>query len=348
MAEYLKTQLAERNNRYRAELEDYFRTLLVDGYEARADRSWRRDYASPEAYTQSVAPNRARGQAILAPPELPITGAPSFAPVAGLEDLGAQFVQLPLTPPLRAEAILAVPQTGAGPFPLVVCQHGIGSTPEHAMGLMDPEGAYHSFGRRLVEAGFAVLAPFNLAEGAPRGRIVRLAMMADTTLPGLELVRLQRLLDLVLARPDIDPARVGFWGLSLGGMAAQFWTPLEPRLKTAISAAWFNSRLNKMVVPDPRYACFLDVPEEHVWGRGWLTEFNDADQCSLICPRPFLVTAGKTDFIAWYPQLVEEFEELRAHYEQLGLGERVSLDLHEGGHEVRVQGGIAWMRRWLR
>lgn len=346
MADHLRARLAERNHRYQVELEDYFRREIVDRYPERAAARWRRDYSSVEAYERSITPNREHWRAVLNPPDLRITGPLQAEPAEGLEGIEAQFVRLPLDAPLRAEAILAAPE-GAGPHPLVVCQHGIGSTPEHVMGLMDPDGAYHSFGRRLVESGFAVLAPFQLADNEPRSRIVRMATMLGTTLPGVELARLQRLLDGVLARPEIDEQRTGYWGLSLGGMAAQFFTPLEPRLRTAISAAWFNARLRKMVIPDPRYSCFLDTNGEHIWLRGWLAEFSDADQLSLICPRPVLVTTGKADSIAWWPQVVEEFEEARGHYERLGLADRIALDVHEGGHEIRWETGLAWLRKWL-
>ena len=80
-----------------------------------------------------------------------------------------------------------------------------------------------------------------------------LCRLADTSLPGIELARIQRLLDEVLADPRVDEERVGMWGLSLGGLATMFWMPLEPRIKAGVVAAWFNHRRNKMVIPDPTY-----------------------------------------------------------------------------------------------
>jgi hypothetical protein len=35
-----------------------------------------------------------------------------------------------------------------------------------------------------------------------------------------------------------------------------------------MNCGWFNSRIRKMVIPDPRYAYFLDTQEEHVFVRG--------------------------------------------------------------------------------
>jgi hypothetical protein len=78
-----------------------------------------------------------------------------------------------------------------------------------------------------------------------------------------------------------------------------------------------------------------------------LTEFTDSDVVSLICPRPLLVQCGKKDGIAHWPQVVEEFEAARVHYEKLGLAERFEMDLHEGGHEAIIESGVRFLTRWL-
>lgn len=168
------------------------------------------------------------------------------------------------------------------------------------------------------------------------------------TLPGVELVRMQRLLDEALADPRIDGNRVGIWGLSLGGLATMFWTPLEPRIKVAVCAGWFNHRCNKMVIPDKRYSCFLETKEEHAFFDGWLTAYTDSDVTSLICPRPLMVQTGKKDGIAWWPMVVEEFEAAKEHYRRLGIADRIELDLREGGHETHVESGLRFLTKWLK
>ena len=342
----LAQQETERTDGYAAALEDYLSARIVDGYAARADAAWDRNYESEAAFIASVAPNRARWRKILNPLPLEQVGDVVRRPYAPLNDLGAEWVQVPLEGGLAAEAILAVPE-GAGPHPLVIAQHGIGSYPEKIFGLNDPNGAYHAYGTELLQAGFAVLAPMNLRSMERRNRIERLCRLADTTLPGIEFTRMQRLLDGVLADPRIDGDRVGMWGLSLGGLATMFWTPLEPRIKASVVAGWFNHRRNKMVHTDARYSCFLDTREEHAFFRGWLTEFSDHDAVSMICPRPLLIQTGKRDGIAWWPMVVEEFELARTHYEKLGIGERIELDLQDVGHEAHVASGLRFLRRWL-
>ena len=333
-----------RNEAYAEQLESYFRQWLVDHYPERAEEHWDRSYSSIEAFLASVEPNRKRYRQIFAPPVLKPTGALERSPHSAAS--GAEWLSLQLGP-LSAQALLVIPGDSEEPMPLVIAQHGIGSYPERVFGIGDETNQYHDYGKALTEAGFAVLAPMNLRTVHLRNRIERLARLADTTLPGIEFSRIQALLDQVLEDPRIDKTRVGMWGISLGGMATMFWMPMEPRISCGIVTAWFNHRRNKMVIPDERYSCFLETEEEHAFFRGWLTEFTDSDVVSLICPRPLQIQHGKKDGIAWWPQVITEFNDSKIHYEQLGLEDRFELVIHEGRHEIELDSGMRFLTKWL-
>lgn len=331
-----------RTDAYEKQLERYLRHYLVDEYEARAEKMWNRDYSSPAALQRSVSPNRRRWEEVLSPPILSKTGPLERKPHP-LGEIQAEWLTLPLGL-LTAEAVLAFPE-GAGkeqPVPLIIVQHGIGSTPETPFSA----GAYHEYAKGLLDAGFAVLLPMNLRSVERRNNVERFARLAGTSLPGIELVRVQHLLDAVLADQRLDAERVGMWGVSLGGMATMFWMPLEPRIKAGVVSAWFNQRRNKMAVPDERYSSF-SPREEHAFFNGWLTEFSDDDLVSLIAPRPLMIQHGKNDNIAHWPQVVEEYEEAMVHYHKLKMPERIELILHEGGHEAIVEEGVQFLTDWL-
>jgi hypothetical protein len=340
-------QARQRNQAYGDELEQYFRDYLVTQYPERAASAWHRSYENEQAFLKSVEPNRQRYRRMFAPPDLKPTGPLKHKPSPAITGVKAEWITLPLGP-IKAEALLVIPDNVTKPVPLVIAQHGIDSFPERVFAVGDDQGLYHDYGHVLVKAGFAVLAPINLSFVPNRNRIERLARLADTTLPGLEFRRMQLLLDEILKDKRIDRDRIGMWGISLGGMATMFWTPLEPRIKCGIVTAWFNQRRNKMVIPDSRYSCFLETKEEHAFFRGWLTEFTDSDVASLICPRPLLVQTGKKDGIAWWPQVIEEFQASKEHYKKLGIANRIEMDLHDGGHEIRVESGMNFLEKWLR
>ncbi len=337
----------DRQHLMRAETEDFLRALH-EQYPQRQGELWSRDYSSPQAFLHSVEPNRRRW----------LDAVGDFGPC--LEDMNVlvepwmeddrmagYWVTLDLYPGLRGRGVLVVPKHVDGPHPLVICQHGIGSSPERVFGFLDDSMLYHKYGQRVVEAGFAVLAPCNITEGPPRGRYTRLALMLGKTLWGLEIAKISRLIDYAETRPDIDTSRIGMWGISLGGAYTLFTQPLEARIKAGVCCAWFNDRLKKMVIDDPRYSCFLSTSEEHIFIPGWLREFTDSDLVSLICPRAFMSQTGKGDGIAWWPFVQQEFEAARQHYEMLGMADRIEFDLHEGGHEIHVENGLRFLNRWL-
>ena len=87
--------------------------------------------------------------------------------------------------------------------------------------------------------------------------------------------------------------------------------------------------------------------EEHIWIPGWLREFTDSDLASLICPRPLLVEQGKADGIGWWPQMLQEYEATCEHYRKLGIEDRIEIDCHEGGHEIRMEKSLDFLKKWL-
>ena len=345
--EVVGRMVRDRQSLLRREVEDYFRRVTLD-YKPRRERFWKREYSSIDAFERSVEPNRRRwAQAVGVFEEKAVPLDPKLTRFYEDKQVVAHWLTITLFPGLHGRAILALPKKQSDPAPLVIAQHGIGSSPERVFGLDDPSDIYKGYGKRLAEEGFAVLAPMNITEGPPRGRYTRMALMLGQTLWGLEIHRTKRLLDYLEERREVDMSRVGMYGISLGGAYTMFTTPLEPRIGAAVVCAWFNHRRNKMVVDDPRYSCFLSTSEEHIFIPGWLREFTDSDLASLICPRPLLIEIGKCDGIAWWPQVLEEFEETCEHYRKLGIEDRIEMDLHEGGHEIRMEGSLEFLRKWL-
>jgi len=346
--EVVRRMIQDRQSLLRREVEDHLRRVTLD-YEPRRERFWKRDYSSIDAFERSVEPNRRRwGQAVgMFDDDGPAPLDPQLLPFYEDDRMVAHWLTITLFPGLYGRAILALPKGCSHPVPLVIAQHGIGSSPERVFGLDDPSDIYKGYGKGLVEEGLAVLAPMNITEGPPRARYTRMALMLGKTLWGLEIHRTKRLLDYLEERSEVDTSRVGMYGISLGGAYTMFTTPLEPRIGAAVVCAWFNHRRNKMVVDDPRYSCFLSTTEEHIFIPGWLREFTDSDLVSLICPRPLLVEIGKCDGIAWWPQVLEEFDDACEHYRKLGVKDRIEMDLHEGGHEIRMMGSLAFLKKWL-
>ena len=321
----------DRQLGYAAALESFFRERWSDSYLTVAEDLWNRDYSSVSAYLHSVEERRAAWKDLLAPPNL---GSIHRRTERGSKIDGGTWLKIDLDHGLSAEGLLVGdPQE----TPLVVFQHGLGSLPERVFGLDDPEDTYGGVGALLVDAGYSVLAPMNLIGIERRNRAQALAKLAGTTVEGLEFSRLQVLLD------SLNVTRYALAGMSWGGLAAQYWSPLDDRVQAVASLGYFNDRPKKMMVQDARYVTFADTGEHHAFLHGLLQGFGDADLASLVAPKPMYVAHGRADLIGWWPQVEAEAERAKAHWSRLGMDGNFTFELHEGGHVIAAPPLVEWL-----
>ncbi|HIT75499.1 MAG TPA: hypothetical protein IAA98_07935 [Candidatus Avipropionibacterium avicola] len=342
--EEVQQRLSDRNEYYWDQLQGWFRATIVDEYRDRVEQHWKWDHSGPDPYVHSVSGQREQWKDLLAAPDLTAEGDAMVSQSDVIAD--ARWIEVPVGHGLCAQGLLLMPPRAKK---LIVFQHGLGSSPERVLGLGKPKGrdGYHGIGQTLVDKGYAVLAPMNLVTIDPRNRAQDLARLAGTTVEGIELARCRVLIDAVAGiEPTLNTEAMALVGISWGGLAALYWTPVEPRFVAAASIAFFNDRCQKMVVEDPEhYVTFAARSEHHAFLHGHLGIFGDAELASLICPRPFLVQHGDADAIGWTPQIEAEFARAHHHWQELGLADRAELQVHSGGHEVLPSGLLNWLAR---
>lgn len=121
----------------------------------------------------------------------------------------------------RVSGLLFVP-SGKGPFAGVLLQHG---APGTAMN-QTPRGVY------LARHGAVVLA--TNAPFAERGGEPIQFTPADSVEQVTYMINLQRAVDLLISRSDVDPNRLGYVGRSHGGAMGALFAGIERRLKTYV------------------------------------------------------------------------------------------------------------------
>lgn len=311
---------------------------------------------------------RVQWRMLLAPPRLIADGTPRLTPAPDVHPL-AQHIALPVVedvdvdrpaggrsgpdpageaaPQLTAEAYLAVPEDPRG---LVIAVHGLGGGAER---VFDRDNrAYQGFASHLVDAGYAVLAPSQVAGIPDRNRVQDLARLNGTTVEGIELARVGALLDVLPGAAGISreiTASVGLWGISWGGLAGLWWTPLDQRIRAVVSCAYATDRVRKMTVTDdPSFLSFQEAGEHHAFLAGQLGPFSDAELAALIIPRPLQIQHGHTDAVSPVADVERETDRMRAHYESCGSGERFEYVLHDNGHGTVLDDGMRFLDTWLR
>ncbi len=345
----IQRRIDDRQRLQRRETEDFLRSE-IEKYPERQKKIWRRDYSSAENYLSSVEPNRKRWLETVG--DFSKGASEDFAveeePFLEDKKVIAKRVSIKLFSQLKGRAILGLPKSRNNLFPLIICQHGHTSSPDgDVFGLIDKANYYDAYGYKLVKEGFAVLAPLNITMTEPMARFNRMALLLGKSLFGLEIFKIRRFIDYLSTLKEIDKNRIGMWGLSKGGTYTLFTLPVEKRIKVGIISAFFNHRIKKMAIEDPRYSCYLATDEEHMFLPNWLKEFTDSDLVSLICPRPLMIQTGKADGVSWWPFVLEEFKNSREHYKKLKIEDRIKMCLHNNGHEIRFEEGLKFLKCWL-
>ncbi|MFB3789119.1 MAG: alpha/beta fold hydrolase [bacterium] len=229
------------------------------------------------------------------------------------EDFTRREIEIQSTPRRRIPVVVTVPREGTPPFPAVVCIHGHGGT-RHSV--YDSGSIYKGFAAELARRGTVTIAA-DVGQHDVRE--------AGRTLMGERLWDLIRCVDYLASLREVDANRIGCAGLSLGGEMAMWLGAMDTRVAAAVSAGFLTT---------------MDQMEHNhclCWKVAGLRALVDyADIYSLIAPR-FLqcqngLKEGPKDF--YVPLARVALKEIQPIYADFGHPERVTLDIHEGGHEI--------------
>ena len=171
---------AAHTEQYR-ELEEYLDKLIAKSENVRAE-SWKRDFSSVEAYEKSVAIKRDELWRLLGgKPADPAPLAPKEELIADFDTHRASRVWLGAFDKVRAYGILLVPR-GKGPFPALICIHGMSGAPEAVAGLTEKPDYHNRYGLEAVKRGYVVFAPLDINTQQQRRWLDRKALLVATRL----------------------------------------------------------------------------------------------------------------------------------------------------------------------
>lgn len=255
-----------------------------------------------------------------------------------------------------AQGILLVPKE-AGRVkrrPVVVCQHGLGSTPVNAA---DPEAnmaGYRRYACQLAERGFVAYAPQNPYTGDRpfRGRHAFRLLQRKANPLGLSLYSFivrqhQQTLRWLATLPFVDPKRIAFYGLSYGGKVALRVPALLSEYCLSICSGDFNEWIWTNTSSRHKYSYLIsheyEMPEFDLGNT-----FNHAEMSWLIAPRPFMVERGHRDACAPSEWVGYEYARTKLRYDELGIGDHTEIEWFDGPHEIHAQGTFDFLHRHLK
>jgi dienelactone hydrolase len=204
------------------------------------------------------------------------------------------------------------------------------------------------YARALTEQGYVALAIdhwcFGERSHTSEGDTFKAMLWEGRVLWGMMVYDSLRALDWLLARPGVDPARVGTLGISMGSTMAWWLAALDERVGVTVDICCltdFHTLLAKKGLS--LHGVYYYVPS-------LLKHFTTADINALIAPRAHLALAGLRDDLTPVEGLDRVDEELKRVYAEAGHPERWKLLRYDVGHQETAEGRreiMAFLRRFL-
>ena len=157
------------------------------------------------------------------------------------------------------------------------------------------------------------------------------ALMLGQTLIGERVYDVDRGIDYLAARGDVDLGRLGVMGNSGGGTISLFSAALLRRIRFAMPSCYFCTFRDSIM---SIYHC----ADNYVPGLYKYAEM--ADVMGLFAPRPVVIVAGKTDEIFPIKGVRKAFRDLKRIYRAAGAEQHCHLVVGDGDH--RFYADEAW------
>jgi dienelactone hydrolase len=266
---------------------------------------------------------------------------------------GMWEVTLDVWPGVSAWGTLLVPD-GIAPGerrPVVVCQHGLEGLPSVALEddvTTRDWRVYRAFPRTLAERGFICWVPHNPYRGATEFRqLQRRANPIGLTLFSVIVGQHQQHLQWLSSLPFVDPERIGFYGISYGGLSALRLPALLPQYAVSVCSGAFNTWSWKIMTRDFK-GSYVFTHEYEQFSFNLAPTFGNADLAALIAPRPFMVERGHQDPVSIDEKVAQEYAKVARLYSDLGIPERTEIEYFVGPHEIHGVGTVTFLHRHLR
>ncbi len=260
-------------------------------------------------------------------------------------------VMLDVWPGIFAYGILLVPKDikPGERRPVVVCQHGLEGRPSEVADPKSDSHYYHRFAAKLADEGFVTYSPQNPYIGNDRFRLIqRKGHPLQLSLFSFILGQQQRTLEWLSEQPFIDPAGIGFYGLSYGGKTAMRIPPLLDGYALSICAGDFNEWVWKTTSVESSYS-YLLTKEYDMLEFDFANVVNYSDLANLMAPRPFMVERGHNDGVAPDEWVAYEYAKSRRFYDiKMHLPDRIAIEFFDGPHMINGVGTFEFLRKHLR
>ncbi|MBX3442421.1 MAG: dienelactone hydrolase family protein [Planctomyces sp.] len=240
----------------------------------------------------------------------------------------------------RCHAYLGIPLNREGPLPAIVALHGTTDRgKEQTAGLDgDPDKAFLD---HLCRRGYVVIAPDHFVAGhriPPEGSYETARFQAkhpEWTAVGKFTFEHSIAVDVLQSLAEVDPAKIGALGHSLGGHGSMFLAAYDERVQAACgncSAAFFRQNRQALEWSRDRWYVYFKPLREGLL-RGELPPIDFHEIMALAAPRAYLDVSGLNDGDRLTQrQRLLMLGKVADVYELVGAPENFAFFVHGRGH----------------
>lgn len=257
----------------------------------------------------------------------------------------ARLIELKLEDEAPWRSLLVMPAHASGKrLPVVIVPYYDVDTPagKNMGGRIATPSSVRAFAHVAAQFGMAALAVTWSGENDGPGYLEVVAGLAErypgVTGLGYWIWQSHQIVNWLSAQPEIDPARIGIMGHSLGGKMALYASAFEPRIRSVVSS-------------EPGIAlAFTNYEDPWYFGEriGMLPPGADQHELlELIAPRPFLLIAGES---ADGEKSLALMRKAAPAYAALGKPDALCILNHRSGHTptpAAVVSAMAWLHKQL-
>lgn len=234
--------------------------------------------------------------------------------------------------PVRA--FIVHPKNRQGKTPVILFNHSHGGIYDIGKDEIFQDKGYlqkPNYATFLTSLGYSVLSidAWGFGERATQseGAIFKQMLMKGHVMWGMMVYDSMRALDYLQQRDDVDVARLGTMGISMGGLMSWWLAALDERVRFCIdlcSLADYEALIDAGSLD--RHGIYFYVPNI-------MKHFTVGEINSLISPRPHLAFAGKHDDLVPLDGLARIDAETAKVYTADGASDAWRLAIHDCGHE---------------
>ena len=185
---------------------------------------------------------------------------------------------------------------------------------------------------------------YNTFAGNHEHLVAKSLFCAGATWPGVFVADDRAALDVLCARPDVHPDRVGCCGLSGGGLRTVFLTGADDRIRCSVPVGMMTTWRDYLLYKCHTHTWMIYIP-------GLPRDLDYPEILSLNAPKPTLVLSNNQDQLFTPEEMRRSDEILKAVYAKAGAADRYRTSFYDGPHKfdrAMQAEAFEWFDRWLK